>query len=53
VGGDIILKVGGVKATSNADGINKIREIVEKNPDLKGVTFKILRAGKHLKLRIK
>ena len=53
VGGDIILEIGGIKATTNVADIKKIREVLEKNPGLKGVTFKVLRAGKIIKLRIK
>jgi S1-C subfamily serine protease len=53
VGGDIILEIGGIKATANAEGIKKIRGVVEKKPGLKGVTFKVLRAGKIVKLRFK
>jgi serine protease Do len=51
-GGDIILEVGGTKATSNIENIKKIRDIVGSKPGLKGVTFKVLRAGKIIKLRI-
>ena len=46
LGGDIILEVGGRKVTSNMEDIKKIREIVVNKPGLKGITFKVLRAGK-------
>jgi len=53
LGGDIILEVGDKKVTPNIEDIKKIREIVGNKPGLKGITFKVLRAGKILKLRIK
>jgi serine protease Do len=52
LGGDIILEIEGRKVTPNMEDIKKIWDFISNKPGLKGVTFKVLRAGKTVKLRI-